>query len=64
MVHHLKTSHVGAAHLYALQEQYHDFHEGDTDEEIVMEPAPVAIPDLVMVYDDVEDPDEMIPEED
>jgi hypothetical protein len=29
-----------------------------------MEPAPVAIPDLVMVSDDEEDPEEMIPEED
>jgi hypothetical protein len=29
-----------------------------------MEPAPVVIPDLVMVSDDKEDPEEMIPEED
>jgi hypothetical protein len=28
-----------------------------------MEPALVAVPDLVMVYDDEEDPEEMIPEE-
>jgi hypothetical protein len=34
------------------------------DEEIEMEPAPVAVPDLVMVSDDKEDPEEMIPEED
>jgi hypothetical protein len=64
MVRRLKTSHAGAAHQYAPQEQYHDFHDGDTDEEIEMEPAPVAVPDLVMVSDDEEDPEEMIPEED
>jgi hypothetical protein len=29
-----------------------------------MEPAPVVVPDLVMVFDDEEDPEEMIPEED
>jgi hypothetical protein len=29
-----------------------------------MEPAPVVVPDLVMVSDDEEDPEEMIPEED
>jgi hypothetical protein len=39
-------------------------HDGDTDEEIVMEPVPVAAPDLIMVSDDEEDPEEMIPEED
>jgi hypothetical protein len=64
MVRRLKISHAGAAHQYAPQEQYNDFHDGDTDEEIVMEPAPVAVPDLVMVSDDEEDPEEMIPEED
>jgi hypothetical protein len=63
MVHRLKTSHTGAAHQYAPQEQYHDFHDGDTDEEIVMEPAPVAAPDLIMVSDDEEDPEEVNPEE-
>jgi hypothetical protein len=42
MVHRLRTSHASAAHQDAPQEQYHDFHDGDTDEEIVMEPAPVA----------------------
>jgi hypothetical protein len=60
----LQTSHAGAAHQYAPQEQYHDFHDGDTDEEIEMEPAPVVVPNLVMVSDDEEDPEEMIPEED
>jgi hypothetical protein len=59
-----KTSHAGAAHQYAPREQYRDFHDGDTDEEIEMEPAPVVVPDLVMVFDDEEDPEEMIPEED
>jgi hypothetical protein len=61
MVRRLKTSHAGAAHQYAPQEQYHDF--GDTDEEIVMEPAPVAIPDPILVSDDEEDPEEVNPEE-
>jgi hypothetical protein len=64
MVCHLKTSHAGADHQYAPQEQYFDFHDGGTDEEIEMDPAPVVVPNLVMVYDDEEDPDEMIPEED
>jgi hypothetical protein len=63
MVHRLKTSHVGVVHQHAPQEQYNDFHDGDTGEEIVMEPAPVAVPDLVMVSDE-EDPEEMILEED
>jgi hypothetical protein len=59
----LKTSHAGAVHHYAPQEQYTDFHDGDTDEEIEMEPAPMVFPNL-MVPDDEEDPEEMIPEED
>jgi hypothetical protein len=63
MVRHLKTSHAGAVHHYAPQEQYNDFHDGDTDEEIMMEPAPVVAPDLIMVSDDEEDPEEMDPEE-
>jgi hypothetical protein len=63
MVRRLRTSHAGA-HQYAPQAQYHDFHDGDTDEEIVMDPAPVAAPDLIMVSDDEEDLEEMIPEED
>jgi hypothetical protein len=63
MVRPLKTSHAGAAHQYASQEQYHDFHDGDTNEEIVMDPAPVAVPDLIMVSDDEEDPEEVNPEE-
>jgi hypothetical protein len=58
MVRRLKTSHAGAVHQYAPQEQYNDFHDGDTDEVIEMEPAPVANPDLVMVSDDDEDPEE------
>jgi hypothetical protein len=57
------TSHAGAAHQYAPQEQYHDFHDGDTNEEIMMEPAPVAAPELIMVSDDEEDPEEVNPEE-
>jgi hypothetical protein len=64
MVRRLKTSHAGAVHQYAPQEQYNDFHDRDTDEEIMMEPAPVVVPDLVMVSDDEEDPEEMMPEED
>jgi hypothetical protein len=63
MVRRLKTSHAGAAHLYAPQEQYQDFHDGDTDEEIVMEPAPVAVPNPILVSDDEEDPEEVNPEE-
>jgi hypothetical protein len=39
-------------------------HDGDTDEEIEMEPAPMVFPNLIMVPDDEEDPEEMIPEED
>jgi hypothetical protein len=64
MVRSLKTSHAGTAHQYAPQEQYNDFHDGDTDEEIEMEPAPMVFPNLIMVPDDEEDPEEMIPEED
>jgi hypothetical protein len=63
MVRRLKTSHTRAVHQYAPQEQYNDFHDGDTDEEIVMETVPVAAPDLVMVSDEEEDPEEMDPEE-
>jgi hypothetical protein len=64
MVRRLKTSHAGAAHQYAPQEHYNNFHDRDTDEEIKMEPAPVVVPNLVMVSDDDEDPEEIIPEED
>jgi hypothetical protein len=64
MVRRLKTSHAGAAHQYASQEQYNDFHDEDTYEEIEMEPAPMVFPNLIMVPDDEEDPEEMIPEED
>jgi hypothetical protein len=63
MVCRLKTSHAGAIHQYAPQEQYNDFHDGDTDEEIEMEPAPVAVPDPILVSDDEEDPEEMDLEE-
>jgi hypothetical protein len=63
MVRRLKTSHAGAAHQYAPQEQYNDFHDGDTDEQIEMEPAPMVVPNLIMVSDDEEDPEEMIREE-
>jgi hypothetical protein len=64
MVRSLKTSQAGAVHQYAPQEQYNDFHDGDTDEEIEMEPVPMVFPNLIMVPDDEEDPEEMIPEED
>jgi hypothetical protein len=64
MVRNLKTSLAGAVHQYAPQEQYNDFHDGDTDEEIEMEPAPMVFPNLIMVPDDEEDPEEMILEED
>jgi hypothetical protein len=63
MVRRLKTSHAGAVQQYALQEQYNDFHDGDTDEEIEMEPAPVVAPDLIMVSNDEEDPEEVNPVE-
>jgi hypothetical protein len=63
MVRRLRTSHASAGHQYAPQEQYHDFHDGDTDEEIEMEPAPVAAPDPILVSDDEEDPEEVNPEE-
>jgi hypothetical protein len=64
MVRYLKTSHAGAVHRYASQEQYHDFHDGDTDEEIEMELAPLVVPNLIIVSDKEEDLEEMIPEED
>jgi hypothetical protein len=52
IVRRLKTSHAGAAHQYAPQEQYNDFHDRDTDEEIEMEPAPVVVPNLIMMSDE------------
>jgi hypothetical protein len=61
MVRRLKTAHAGAAHQYAPQEEYNDFHDGDTYEEIEMEAAPVATPDLIVVSDE-EDPEEVNPE--
>jgi hypothetical protein len=64
MVRSLKTSQAGAVHQYAPQEQYNDFHDGDKDEEIEMEPAPMVFPNLIMVPDDEEGPEDMIPEED
>jgi hypothetical protein len=63
MVRRLKPSHAGAAHQYAPQEEYNDFRDGDTDEEIKMEAAPVAAPYLIIVSDDKEDPKEVNPEE-
>jgi hypothetical protein len=63
MVRHLKTSHTGVIHQFATQEDYSDYHEGDTDEEIMMEASPVAAPGTIVVSDDVEDPQEVIPEE-
>jgi hypothetical protein len=63
MVRRLKTSHAGAVHQYAPQEQYNNFHDGDTDEEIEMEPAPVAAPDPILVSDEEEDLEEVNPEE-
>jgi hypothetical protein len=64
MVRSLKTFQAGAVHQYAPQEQYNDLHDGYTDEEIEMEPAAMVFPNLIMVPDDEEDPEEMIPEED
>jgi hypothetical protein len=52
MVCRLKTSHAGAIHQYAPQEDYIDYHEGDTDEEIMMEASPVAAPGTIVVSDD------------
>jgi hypothetical protein len=63
MVRRLKTSHAGAAHQFAPQEEYNDFHDGDTDEVIEMEATLVAAPDLIVVSDDEEDPEEVHPEE-
>jgi hypothetical protein len=63
MVRHLKTSHTGAVHQYPPQEDYLDYHEGDTDEEKMMEASPVAAPGKIIVLDDDEDPEEVIPEE-
>jgi hypothetical protein len=63
MVRHLKTSHIGAIHQYAPQEDYNDYPEGDTDEEIMMEATPVATPGTIVVSDDEEDPKEVILEE-
>jgi hypothetical protein len=48
----LKTSHAGAIHQYAPQEDYIDYHEGDTDEDIMMEASPVAAPGTIVVSDD------------
>jgi hypothetical protein len=62
MVHRLKTSHAGAAHQYASQEEHNDFHGGDTDEEMEMDAAPVAAPGLIVVSDDEEDLEEVNPE--
>jgi hypothetical protein len=64
MVRSLKTSLAGAVHQYAPQEQFNDYDDGDTDEEIEMEPAPMVFPNLIMVPDDEEDLEEMIPKED
>jgi hypothetical protein len=64
MVRSLNTSQARAVHQYAPQEQYNDIHDGDTNEEIEMEPAPMVFPNLIMVPDDEEDLEEMIPEED
>jgi hypothetical protein len=50
-------------HQYAPQEQYNNFHDGDTDEETEMEPAPVAAPDPILVSDEEEDLEEVNPEE-
>jgi hypothetical protein len=63
MVCHLKTSHTGAIHQYAPQEDYNDYHEGDTNEEIMMEASPVATPGTIFLSKDEEDPEEVIPEE-
>jgi hypothetical protein len=62
MVRRLKPSHDGAAHQYAPQEEYSDFHDGDTDEKIEMEAAPVAASDLIVVSNVEEDPEEVNPE--
>jgi hypothetical protein len=63
MVHHLKTSHASSIHQYAPQEDYSDYHEGDTDEKILMEAPPVAAHGAIVVSDDEEDPEEVIPKE-
>jgi hypothetical protein len=63
MVRRLNRSHAGASHHYAPQEEYNDFHGGDTNEAIEMEAAQVAAPDLIAVSDDEEVPEEVNPEE-
>jgi hypothetical protein len=63
MVRRLKTSQTGAIHQYAPQEDYNDYHEGDTDEEIVTEASLVVAPGTIVVSDDEEDPEDVIPEE-
>jgi hypothetical protein len=63
MVHRLKTLHAGAIHQYAPQLEYNDYHEGDTDKEIVMGALPVAAPEPIVVLDDEEDPEEVILED-
>jgi hypothetical protein len=40
------------------QEEYNDYHDGDTDEEIMTE----AAPEPIIVLKDDEDPEEVIPE--
>jgi hypothetical protein len=63
MVRHLKTSQASVVHRYAPQEDYLNYHEGDTDEEIMMEASPVVSPGAIVVSYDEEDPEEVIPEE-
>jgi hypothetical protein len=43
--------------------EYNDYHEGDTDKEIVMGALPVAAPEPIVVLDDEEDPEEVILED-
>jgi hypothetical protein len=61
MVRCLTTSHASAAHQYAPREEYNDLHDRDTNEEIMMEAAPVSAPVLIVVSEDEEDPEEVNP---
>jgi hypothetical protein len=67
MVRRLKTTRTGASTLNAPREKYNDYHDDDTNEEIVMEALPAVAapaPVLIIVSDGEEEEgqEEVIPE--